>query len=280
MNLFEGRKLLIATKHKKETVIASLVEQELKVKVFVPLDYDTDQFGTFSGEISRKKDAIETLKDKCLKALDVYGYDLGIASEGSFGPHPSLFFASADDELILLIDKKNNLEIIARELSLETNFNAEQISTYGELKEFATKNKFPSHGIILKDSQENCTISYKDITSWESLQAAYESLRLNSSSCYVETDMRAHRNPTRMSVIKVATQKLLKKINSLCPNCQIPGYDVEEVISGLPCEWCKQPTNSTLAYRYQCKKCEYSSAQKFPNDKYYESPEFCSYCNP
>lgn len=31
---------------------------------------------------------------------------LGIASEGSFGPHPSMFFISADDEFLIYMDKK------------------------------------------------------------------------------------------------------------------------------------------------------------------------------
>jgi hypothetical protein len=33
-------------------------------------------------------------------------------------------FADADDELLMLKDYKNNIEIVARELSLNTNLNA------------------------------------------------------------------------------------------------------------------------------------------------------------
>ena len=67
--------------------------------------------------------------------MEASNCDLGVASEGSFGAHPSLFFASADDELLIFIDKKNNLEIIARELSMETNFNGREIETEKELFE-------------------------------------------------------------------------------------------------------------------------------------------------
>ena len=52
--MFEGRRLLIATKHKKEQVIAPILEEGLGVQCFVPENYDSDIFGTFSGEIDRK----------------------------------------------------------------------------------------------------------------------------------------------------------------------------------------------------------------------------------
>ena len=55
MGLFEGRKVVIATKHKKELVIAPLLEKNLGVTCFVPDDFDSDALGTFSGEIKRKE---------------------------------------------------------------------------------------------------------------------------------------------------------------------------------------------------------------------------------
>lgn len=54
--MFQGRKLLIATKHEKEKAIASIFEKELGVKCFVAPNLDTDTLGTFTGEIERKDD--------------------------------------------------------------------------------------------------------------------------------------------------------------------------------------------------------------------------------
>ncbi|WP_321539083.1 DUF6671 family protein [Flavobacterium piscinae] len=212
--------------------------------------------------------------------MNHYGYDLGIASEGSFGPHPNLFFAQADDELLILIDQKNNLEIIARAVSLETNFSVEKIQSYEQLIEFAKQVHFPSHGLLLKDRENQFSKIHKDILDWEQLKLSYDSLTEHSKEIWVETDMRAHRNPTRMQIIEQATQKLIKKVASLCPNCETPGYDVREVVKGLPCNWCKSPTSSTLALRYACQKCSHTTLEKYPNGKHYESPEFCSNCNP
>lgn len=110
--MFAGRKLVIATKHQKEAVIAPPIEKSLGVNCFVAKDFDTDQYGTFSGEIDRKLSPLDTARLKCYAAMKANTCDLAIASEGSFGPHPSMFFVPADDELLVLIDKKNELESI------------------------------------------------------------------------------------------------------------------------------------------------------------------------
>ena len=90
--MFQNRKLVIATKHQKEIVIAPILEKELGVICFINEDFDTDTLGTFTGEIERKLDPISTVREKCIKAMDLSNCDMGVASEGSFGPHPSLFF--------------------------------------------------------------------------------------------------------------------------------------------------------------------------------------------
>ncbi len=89
--MFEGRYLVIATKHNKEKVIAPILERELGVKCFVPVNLDTDALGTFTGEVERKDDPITTARKKCLLAMELENCDMAIASEGSFGPHPSIF---------------------------------------------------------------------------------------------------------------------------------------------------------------------------------------------
>jgi hypothetical protein len=47
------------------------------------------------------------------------------------------------------------------------------------------------------------------------------------NNLYVETDMRAMYNPSRMTVIQNATKKLVEKINSCCPQCNIPGLELQ-----------------------------------------------------
>ena len=96
--------------------------------------------------------------------MDLYDCDLAVASEGSFGPHPSIFFIAADDEILLFIDKKNHLEIAARELSTETNFRGNYIKNIKELHDFARQMDFPSHGIIIKKGKDDLTELVKGIS--------------------------------------------------------------------------------------------------------------------
>lgn len=276
MEIFEGRRLIIATKHKKESVIAPLLEEYLGVKCFVPTDFDTDKLGTSTGEIERKEDALTTVRQKCLLAMEEYQCDLGIASEGSFGPHPTIFIAHADDEFLIFIDKKNNLEIIVRELSLDTNFNATTVNCFQDVVDVVKTVGFPKHALILK----NANTVVKGIQSWELLEESFHSLSTNNYPIIAETDMRAMFNPTRMKVIEKTTLKLIEKIKCLCPQCHTPGFGIINIKSGLPCEWCGAPTKSTICHIYQCQKCWFELEKLYPNNKKKEDPMYCDYCNP
>lgn len=278
--MFSERKLVIATKHNKEQVIAPLFEKAFDVKCFAPENFDTDTLGTFTGEVERKDDPIVTLKNKCLLAMELTNCDLGIASEGSFGSHPYIPFIHADDEFLIFIDKKNNLEIIERELSTKTNFTGTEVKTEKELTEFAKIVKFPSHGLILRKAKEDNTEIIKGITDWDVLKKLFQQLIEKYGEAYVMTDMRALYNPTRMEVIEKAAIKLVKKIKSLCPHCNTPGFGITEAKQGLPCSLCGFATRSTLSYIYECKKCAFIKEEKYPNNKTEEEPKYCDICNP
>jgi hypothetical protein len=283
-NLFEGRSLLIATKHQKNRVIAPILEKELGVRCQVPIDFDTDTFGTFTGEVERTKDPLTTARLKCEVAMQQFNCDLAIASEGSFCPHPFNVFMSADEEFLVLIDKRNNLEFIAREISIETNYNASDINSEAELKEFVKKAKFPEHGIFLRPCKNDFTSVVNSmqmgLQHLDELTIEYRKLIKTFGKAYAETDMRAMYNPTRMKVIENAAWKLVEKINCKCPNCDSPGFCITEVISGLPCEWCGNPTNSALFSIYTCKKCDFKKEEFFPQNKKVEDPMYCNFCNP
>ena len=278
--MFQGRKLLIATKHKKENVIAPIFEKELGVRCFVSDEFDTDTLGTFSGEIERKDDALTTVRNKCLLAMEASNCDLGIASEGSFGMHPTIFFAHADDEFLIFIDIKNGLEIIVREISTNTNFNGSEIKNEVALLEFADKVNFPSHGIVLKPSEKNFSKVIKGISDENILKKSFHQIMKEFGNVYAETDMRAHYNPTRMSVIETAALKLVQSVQSQCPMCETPGFVVSHAKSGLPCECCSSATRSTLSFVYTCKMCNHTVEKLYPHKKMTEDPEFCDFCNP
>lgn len=278
--MFRGRNLLIVTKHDKEKVIAPVLEKALGVNCILTDAYDTDELGTFSGERERKEDPITTARKKCLDGMAITHCDLAVASEGSFGPHPNAFFLPADDEFLIFIDKRNGLEIKARELSTETNFNGQEIKTEAELKIFAEKVKFPSHGLILKNQKDQFSDIVKGITNEEQLISTFRRFIALYGKVFAETDMRAMYNPTRMRVIEKAAIKLAQKINNLCPACSTPGFGITEAKPGLPCNTCHFPTRSTLSYLYTCQKCNHQKEEFFPGGKRSEDPMYCDVCNP
>jgi hypothetical protein len=277
---FKFRPLVIATKHKKEEVIAPIISLALGCECFTLPELDTDLLGTFTGEIERANDPLTTARNKCLMAMELANCSLAIASEGSFGPHPSMGFVNADDELILFMDKKNGLEIWARELSLDTNFNGQQVSNFQELLLFAEQTKFPSHGLIIRKAEKDSTDIIKGITDIHHLKSAFDQLQASNKNIFVETDMRAMNNPSRMNVIKTVTKKLIQKIQSTCPSCHYPGFGVTSVQPGLPCECCGFPTKSTLSYNYTCEACHHRETKPFPHGKIKEEPIYCDKCNP
>jgi hypothetical protein len=278
--MFEGRNLLIASMHQKEKVLTPLLHENLRVTPCVVNDFNTDVFGTFSGEIERKGDAISALRQKCDLAYQTHKIDLVVASEGSFGPHPSYFFVPANEELIMFKDYTHQLEIVARHITTETNFSGEEINTEEALLSFANKVNFPTHGLILRKSKDNFSEIFKGITDLHVLLNTFLHFQKTTTSVYVETDMRAHMNPTRMKSIEACGIELIKKINSCCPACTTPGFDVDQVLLGLPCDLCETPTQSILSLIYTCKKCAFQEEKKFPKGKNTEDPMYCNRCNP
>ncbi len=277
---FKGRKLVIATKHHKEQVIAPLLEKQLGVTCFIPEAFDSDVLGTFSGEVERTDDPLTTARNKCILAMEQTQCDLAIASEGSFGPHPALYFIPADDEILLLLDRKHQLEIVARELSTETNFHGTEVTNEEALRNFATAVKFPSHAIILKQMKEGGASMKKGITDWNLLLETFQHMLLSGDPVFAETDMRALYNPTRMNVIEKATHNLLEKIASICPQCQTPGFSVTDRCAGLPCSLCGSPTRSVKSHILTCSNCSYRQTIEYPNQKHTEDPMYCDVCNP
>ncbi|NDI99587.1 hypothetical protein GWA97_10920 [Flavobacterium sp. LaA7.5] len=278
--MFKGRRLAIATMHHKDSVIAPVLETALGVHCFTPKNMDTDALGTFTGEVARTLTPIEAARQKCLIAMELTGCDLAVASEGSFGSHPHISFLPADDELLVLIDKKYELEIVERELSISTNFNGEVVTGLQELRDFAKRAKFPQHGLVLSSGRDSVAPIYKGITDYIRLEQTFLSLITAYGSAYVTTDMRAMYNPTRMRVIEAVANKLAARVLTACPKCNTPGFGVTGAAGGLPCGYCHQPTRSILHHVCQCTKCNYKAIKMHPFGKTTEDPQYCDYCNP
>ena len=281
MDMFAGRVLVIATMHGKEKVIAPILEKHLGVKVIIPTDFDTDQFGTFTRDKKRTGDQLEAARRKVALAMAHTGADLGVASEGSFGFDPDMPFVPSNLELVLLVDTKNKLEIRGHHRSSDTNTASQYVHTVNEAITFAKNVGFPEHALIVRKSQNDMHHIYKGIRTHEELAKRVSELlkKIFVKKVYLETDMRAHMNPTRMEKIKKTTEDLIQNIQSTCPECGTPGFVVVQIKSGLPCRICKSETESPLSSIRKCQKCNYQT--EIPReDKTFEDPALCSVCNP
>lgn len=278
--LFANRPLVIATKHAKEQVIAPILEEAIGVDCRVADGLDTDLLGTFSGEVERALDPLATAREKCQRAMAATGVDLAVASEGSFGPHPSMVFLPSDEEILLLVDRRHGLEIVAREVSTSTNFAQTQVESEEALLAFAQRVGFPEHGLILRRSVDGTDHMTKGVTDRETLLAVFRALKEAFGSACVETDMRAMHNPTRQAVIADAARQLARLLTSCCPGCAMPGFTVTEVVRGLPCELCGLPTRGASRHVSRCQHCGCEREQRYPNGKTVEDSMYCEFCNP
>ena len=239
---------------------------------------NTDEFGTFSGEVERTKAPLEAARQKCMRAIELSHCDLAVASEGSFGPHPVAGFLPVNEELLLFIDARKNIEIAVTHISTKTNFGSCTAKDNEELDDFIARAKFPEHAVILREPGGK--IIQKGLQDKQELMRLFNHNLTQFGSVLIETDMRAHLNPMRMKNIYDCAKKLIATIEGKCPECAWPGFAINSVISGLPCENCDMPTKSTLKHVYICKHCGFTREKNNPHGKQKEDAMFCDFCNP
>ncbi len=280
--LFKNRKLVIATMHQKELLMQPILENVLGVECLVLGDFNSDKFGTFTRDIKRSGNMLQAARAKLQAAMEMSGCDLGVASEGSFGVHPSMPFVQSNLELVLFIDKKNNLEIKGHYRTLDTNLDGKYVSTIEEALNFAKKCGFPEHGVIVRRSEKGKWFLYKNIQNIDDLKTAFNKILSLpfSSKVFIETDMRAYKNPTRMKAIQKATEDLIQNIHSKCPECKRPGFVLTDVEKGLPCRVCSMPTALVKFEIFSCASCAYQEKKKTLKYGEFADPGQCNFCNP
>jgi hypothetical protein len=278
-----GKRAVLATMHGKERVIRPLLEGGLGLDVHLPTGFDTDRFGTFSRDIERTGGQLDAARAKIDAA---FGHDrqarVAIASEGSFGPHPHIFFAPVGREIVVMRDRESGLELIGHYADLSTNFFHETVDTIDAAAAFAEKIGFPRSGLIVVGLSNGNPAPdiylQKNIRTFSELSEAAEEAFALCGAAHLETDMRAHRNPTRMRAIRRATIDLVRRYRSPCPQCAQPGFSVTEQLFGLPCAWCGEPTNALHAEVSVCAGCGHRVER--PVEAATADPGQCNGCNP
>lgn len=280
--IFANRTVYIATMHGKEQVISPLLTTEFLCPCVLVEGIDTDQFGTFTWEKKRIGDMLYTARAKIHHAIQLTGADLVIASEWSFWPYTPFPLIHENFELTLLYDRINNREITGHFRTCKTNLQWSYITSVDEALQFAESIWFPDHGIVVRRSKDGTHWIYKDITSVEALIDSIEKLLKPRwvTSLYLETDMRAHKNPTRMHAIAASTKNLIQAAQSLCPRCQRPWFVVTGYDGFRLCSWCKNLTDVASHTSKRCQWCCYEERREIILESPYADPAHCSVCNP
>lgn len=281
---YDGACILLTTQHMKSTAIAPAFWQRLRAGV-VEYGVDTDRLGTFSGEIVRPGGALEAARRKCEWPLQILGekVNFALASEGSFGPHPLIPFIPCDHEILYFIDRLHGFHMHVSVVSEQTNYRTELVDSWDELQKLATETLFPSHALILRpEGRDVCAPIFKGLDTESALRHAYrECVKLSSGAkVWVETDMRAHCNPTRMKVISELADKLAARLVSHCPHCNTPGWGNVGIQKGLECNACAMPTQMIKCEVYGCTKCDHTEVTPRADGMTKADPQHCSYCNP
>lgn len=280
LSRYSDRRIALLTRHSKEQVIAPVLEPALGCQVALIEGFDTDQLGAFTREIPRAGTQLDAARRKAHIGMELSGLSLGLASEGAFGPDPYAGMLPWNVELLVFLDEESGLEIVGLAQG-KANHAHLLTDAWADAEAFAQRAAFPAHQLVVRPEGENDPRTRKGIAAWTELEAAFVWAQTQSANgqVFLESDLRAHANPTRMEMIRQAAEDLAKKLLSTCPHCDAPGFWIVERVAGLPCADCGAPTRETRADVHSCLKCDHRETRE-RNTHSYADPGRCDYCNP
>ncbi len=246
--------LALLTQHGKESAVQSALMQAGYTVHTVP-GFDTDTLGTFTGETPRAGSQLDAATTKARLATQISGQQYGLGSEGSFGPDPYVGLTAWAQEILVWWDAQAQRAVFALTQGALTNYAQRTVTTWAQAQEFATQSGFPEHGVVVgKPGTASFT---KDATDWPELELQVGTA-LALGPLWLETDMRAHRNPTRLRMIAECAQELSRLLQCPCPACKQPGFGEDSPIQGAVCKGCGAVTSAVRAKKTRCNACGYS----------------------
>jgi Zn ribbon nucleic-acid-binding protein len=276
---YSNQRASLLTKHGKEAVIAKVMHESLGLEIIHIDSFDTDLFGTFTRDIARQGNQLEAARAKAIKGAEIADTKLGLASEGLFTGDPFLGTFPWNNELVILVDTTNKVEITGFSSNYAQSYSA-LISADGDIEEHLKKAAFPMHHLVLRPNSPESKEFRKGISTRDEFDelTRYFFKKSESGKVFLENDLRAFSNPTRMENIRTATLNLAEKIRSICPACRCPGFWITNTIPGLHCVACGNQTKEIKAKVYVCKKC--SHVEMVKSKDLFADQGKCDFCNP
>jgi hypothetical protein len=290
--LYRGARIALLTQHGKERVLAPVFASGLGARLVVAEGFDTDTLGTFTREVDRAGTQLEAARRKAEIAIELSGADIGLGSEGAFVPGP-FGLGSWNIEALVLVDRVRGIEILGRAGAAGRHLHG-SVATLAELVAFAARAGFPEHGLVLRPNDERDPRVVKGINTQAALETAFETAfekaheqgheqavrHATGGVVFVESELRAHLNPTRMASIGEAGRDLVARMKCACPACGLPGFGAVGQVPGLPCRDCGAPTRQPVAEEFGCVRCEHREERPLRDAAESADPSVCDYCNP
>ncbi len=278
---YDGALIGLATIHAKERAIAAPFRRVLGARVEVAPGVDTDTLGTFSGEIARPASPVEVTDMKARMTFAAMDVDCSLASEGSYGPIHKVPLKAGGMELLTFLDRKRGVRVTETLTTHRTNWRMLYFKA-GEdarvVRELAALG-FPDFGVFVMQNDNWLTV-VKDLATVEDIVATVNRVARISAdgTALLIPDMRAHRNPLRMKVIRATAWRLARRLIDLCPKCGSPGFGHIDSRRGLPCEGCGDPTHWIHFEIDGCSGCGHAVARPRKDGRRTASKLSCQGC--
>jgi hypothetical protein len=259
---YAGCCIILTTNHAKSIAAAPPFWNRLSAGM---LEYglNTDVPGAFPGHAGPEGSTCDRARRKCEWGLETLRVEYALASEGSFGLHPRIPFLPWCHEALHFIDRKRGFHLSVSHRGRDTNYQSRVVDAPEALARFAAEAKFPSHALILRpnDPVDSADVFAGIVTQGE-LEAAFrESLsRSKDGRVWVQTDMRAHMNPSRMTVIGELADALARRLATPCPACGAPGWGSIRGESADTGDAFAEPPRSVCRAVFGCVLCPHTEA--------------------
>lgn len=216
-----GPEVLIATMHGKEVVLGPVLA-ELGFQVLLPIGYDTDALGTFSGDIRRPGTAFDAALEKARRACDATGVARAVSSEGTYRPSQTLFPGARNAELLAFVDRETGFECVEYVTDTPTRFDKGRVPpdiSAPEVRTLLALIGWPQTKVLVVPNDPGVGVVmpewvFKGIGDEQALAEAFEACAQHSADGWVhlETDLRAHMNPSRMTSIAQVGERLSARL--------------------------------------------------------------------
>jgi hypothetical protein len=182
----------------------------------------------------------------------------------------------------VLVDLASSMVRRHRHISTDAVCDGRECSSLEELSTFVARLPFPAHRLVLRPRRawSPGDSVLKGIAGSSELERHARALLTEHGLLWVEVDLRAHANPTRMQVIARAAREFTDELATPCPACGAAHFRVVEAVPGLPCAECLAPTRSALGLRRACDPCGHTAGSPRPDGRLHEDPTYCDACNP